>query len=144
VTGLGPAAELRLVLAGMAWAVAGALIRHLVHPFATRPTRRRHQETAMSYLSQLKNRQLDAKGFLAKSVRYLKDKLGITVSDTSVDRAVTATDHLTDAVEVAVRAYLATALPQLPAALATSAATAVLNHIDAAIAGAGNVVKDNN
>jgi hypothetical protein len=98
----------------------------------------------MSYLSQLKNKQIGAKTFLAKSVRYLKEKLGLTVSDAAVDQAVAAADQLTDAVEAAVKIYLAATLPQLPAVLATSAATTVLAHIDAAIAGAGNVIKDNN
>jgi hypothetical protein len=98
----------------------------------------------MSYLSQLKARQITAKEFLAKSVAYLKAKVGLTVSDEAVDDAVAAAEILIDAVEAAVKAYLASALPQLPAALAASAATGVLNHIDAAIAGAGNVVKANN
>jgi hypothetical protein len=98
----------------------------------------------MSYVSELKNKQIDAKGFLAKSVRYLKEKLGFTITDEAVDHAVSATDKLTDAIEAVVKTYIATTLPQLPAALATSAATAVLHHIDAAIAGAGNVIKDNN
>lgn len=98
----------------------------------------------MSYLSELLRGKSSAKETLAKSVRYLKNKLGVTVSDKAVDDAVKATDKLTDAIQVAVQTYIATTVPQLPAALATSAVTAVLNHIDAAIAGAGNVIKDNN
>lgn len=98
----------------------------------------------MSYLSQLKNHQITAKVFLAKSTRYLKEKAGLTVSDDAVDAAVAAADKLTDAVETAVKAYIASTLPQLPAELAASAATAVLTHLDAAIAGAGNVIKANN
>jgi hypothetical protein len=98
----------------------------------------------MSYFSQLKSHQITAKQFLAKSTAYLKAKLGITVSDDAVDAAVGAADALTNAVEMAVKGYISSVLPQLPAELATSAATAVLNHLDAAIAGAGNVIKDNN
>lgn len=98
----------------------------------------------MSYLSNLISHKMTAKQFLANSVVYLKTKLGITVSDDAVDRAISAADALTDVVEAAVKAYIASTLPQLPAELATSAATAVLTHLDAAIAGAGNVIKQAN
>lgn len=98
----------------------------------------------MSYLSELKNGKISASEFLAKSTNYLKRKLGASVSDEDVDDAVKAVDKMTDAVETAVHLYIKTSLPALPAAIAVSAATAVLNHIDAAIAGAGNVIKENN
>lgn len=98
----------------------------------------------MSYLSQLKNRQISAKEFLAKSVGYLSRKLGVTVSDQKVDEAVAALDRVTDDVETALAAYLSTHVPGLPVAIATAATTAALNVIDAAIAGAGNVIKENN
>jgi hypothetical protein len=98
----------------------------------------------VSYLTDLIHKRIDAAKFLGQSVHFLKDKLGISVNDATVDAAVKASDKLTDVIEAAVKTYIATTLPQLPAALATSAATAVLHHLDAAIAGAGNVIKDNN
>ncbi len=98
----------------------------------------------MSYLSQLKNHQITAKQFLAKSVTYLATKTGLTVSDEAVDHAVQATDDLTDKLELVLGAFIRAHLPALPAAIATSAATAALNVVDAAVAGAGNVIKDNN
>lgn len=98
----------------------------------------------MSYLSQLKNHQITTKQFLAKSVTYLATKLGVTVSDEKVDEAVKAVDDVTDKIEQIITAYLAAQLPALPAAIATAATTAALNTIDAAIAGAGNVIKENN
>jgi len=87
---------------------------------------------------------MSASEVLAKSVVYLKTKLGITVSDEKVDEAVKATDALTDQLEAILKAYLATQLPALPAAVASQAVTAALNTLDAAIAGAGAVVKANN
>lgn len=97
-----------------------------------------------SYLAQWKNHQLTAKGFLAKSIGYLKTKLGISVSDEDVDRAVKATDELTDQLEALMKAYIAANLPAIPAVAATIAATAALQALDSAIAGAGNVIKDAN
>lgn len=99
----------------------------------------------MSYLSELLNRQITAKDFLAKSITYLKAKVGLTVSDEAVDTAVEATDKFTDALQVAAEAYIATHFPALPAqVIATAAVTQLLNTIDAAAAGAGNVIKANN
>jgi hypothetical protein len=99
----------------------------------------------MSYLTELLRRQVGAKDALAKSVRYIKTRLGITVSDHIVDVGVRAGDTLTDAVEMAVKTYIATTGVPLPAqVLAASAATTVFAHIDAAIAGAGEVIKANN
>ena len=99
----------------------------------------------MSYLSDLLHRRVSAKDTLAKSVTYLKVKLGITVSDDVVDHAVKATDEFTDAVDALAKAYIATHLPLLPAqVVATAAVTSLLQTIDTAIAGAANVVKANN
>lgn len=99
----------------------------------------------MSYLSELLRGQASAKETLAKSVRYLRDKLGVTVSDKSVDATVKAADKLTDAVEVAVKAYLATTGLPLPAAiLAAQASKQVFTHLDGAISAAGEVIKANN
>lgn len=99
----------------------------------------------MSYLSDLIRRKITAKEFLAKSVTFLKEKAGITVSDAAVDKAVKATDELTDALQKIAEVYIATHLPLLPAqVVATAGVTAMLNTIDSAIAGAGNVVKANN
>lgn len=98
----------------------------------------------MSYFSQLLHGRATAAETLAKSVGYLKRKLGITVSDEAVDAAVKATDEFTDALEAVVATYLAANLPALPAILAKHASTSVLNLIDSAVAGAGAVIKENN
>ena len=99
----------------------------------------------MSYLSQLKNNQITIKEFLAKSVGYIHRKLGLTLSDEKVDEVVEFTDDFTDRLEELVAWYIKSKVPFLPAQeLATSAASSVLNHIDAAIAGAGAVIKENN
>lgn len=98
----------------------------------------------MSYFSQLKRNQITAKEFLAKSVGYLSRKLGVTVSDEKVDEAVQAVDNVTDQVEAALAKYIAAHVPGLPAVIAVAATNAALNVIDAAIAGAGNVIKENN
>jgi len=97
-----------------------------------------------SYASQLKNHQITFKQFLVKSVTYLKNELGLSVSDEAVDVTVKATDELTDVLEAAIVTYLELHLPKIPAEIAISAATAALATIDAAIAGAGNVIKENN
>lgn len=96
----------------------------------------------MSYLSQLRNRQISTKQFLAKSVNYLSAKMGLTVSDAAVDAAVARTDHLTDTLNDLIGGYIKAALPGLPAAIAIAATNAALNTIDAAIAGAGQAIKD--
>ena len=98
----------------------------------------------MSWLTSVLRGKMSASEVLARSVVYLKTKLGITVSDEKVDEAVKATDALTDQLEAILKAYLATQLPALPAAVASQAVTAALNTLDAAIAGAGAVVKSNN
>lgn len=99
----------------------------------------------MSYLSEMIHRQITAKQFLAKSVVYLKEKAGITVSDDGVDVAVEATDKFTDALQALAVIYIQTHFPDLPGkATAVAGVTALLNTIDAAAAGAGNVIKANN
>lgn len=98
----------------------------------------------MSWLTSVIRGKMTASEVLARSTVYLKTKLGVTVSDDKVDEAVKVTDDLTDQLEAVIKAYLAAQLPALPAAIATQAVTAALNTIDAAIAGAGNVIKANN
>lgn len=95
----------------------------------------------MSYLSQLKNRQITAAQALAKSVAYLRDKLGVGLTDAQIDQAVDATDRMTDELEVVLANYIAKHFPALPPAIAVAASTAALNVVDAAVAGAANVVK---
>jgi hypothetical protein len=98
----------------------------------------------MSYLSELTNHKITLSQFLGKSVAYLNNKLGITVTDEAVDAGVNHLVTTTDTIETAVKAYISNVLPALPAALAVAASNAVIATIDAAIAGAGNVIKDNN
>ncbi len=98
----------------------------------------------MSYLSELIHKRISAAQFLAKSAKYLSTKTGFAPTDAQVDAVVSATDKVTDDIETAIAAYLSAHLPALPAAIAVSATTAALGVIDAAIAGAGNVIKDNN
>lgn len=98
----------------------------------------------MSYLSDLKNHKITLSQFLGKSVAYLNTKLGITVTDAAVDAGVNHLDEMTDKIETAVTTYISAVLPALPAALAVAASNAVIATLDAAIAGAGNVIKDNN
>lgn len=99
----------------------------------------------MSYLTDLLHRRTSAKETLAKSVRFLRDRLGITVTDKSIDKAVHAADIFTDAIEGAAKAYIATTGLPLPAAiLAAHIAENAFSHIDSAIATAGEIAKANN
>jgi len=98
----------------------------------------------MSYLSEVLRRKITAKEGLAKSVTYLAQRLGLHVDDAAVDKAVQATDAFTDSVEALVDTYIKDHLPALPAAVVQSAVTSLMSTIDAAVAGAANVVKDNN
>lgn len=96
----------------------------------------------MSYLSELKNHQISLSQFVGKSVVYLQTKLGLTVSDKAVDEATASTTKFVNDLEGVALAWIQATLPALPAAVATAAANAALNVVDAAIAGAGNVIKD--
>jgi hypothetical protein len=102
-----------------------------------------------SYLSQLLHRRLSVAQALGKSVGYLKAKAGLTPTDAQVDdvvaKAEAAAQFAATAVQTAFADYIRTHAPLLPAdVIAAQAATVGLHIIDAAIAGAGNVVKANN
>ncbi len=99
----------------------------------------------MSYLSELIRGKRSLTSFVAKSTKYIKEKLGAVVDDEDVDEAVQRLDQLTDTIEVAVNAYIKANVPMLPAqVVATTVAHTVLQQIDLAIAAAGNVIKENN
>lgn len=98
----------------------------------------------MSWLSDLVKGRKKAPEVIALSVIYLRTKLGVTVTDAKVDEATAAAKRLGDVMENALKAYIAVQAPGLPAAVASMAVIAAFNSIDAAIAGAANVVKANN
>jgi uncharacterized membrane protein YdjX (TVP38/TMEM64 family) len=98
----------------------------------------------MSWLSDWKKKRLTTAEVLGKSFGYLKKKLGQAVSDEQVDELVEAADAATDKLEVIIAQLIQAKAPILPAAIATIAAAQAMAVVDAAIAAAANVVKDNN
>jgi uncharacterized membrane protein len=103
----------------------------------------------MSYLTELIGHRITKEQALAKSVGYIRRKLGLSVTDAQVDSVVVAAEaaasQAANSMQVALTAFIRAQAPMLPAeVIATVAATAALNVVDAAIAGAGNVVKANN
>ena len=98
----------------------------------------------MSWLMDLIKGRKKAPEVIALSVIYLRTKLGVTVTDAKVDEATAAAKKLGDVMEEAIKAYIAVQAPGLPAAVASMAVIAAFNSIDAAVAGAANVIKANN
>lgn len=103
----------------------------------------------MSYLSELLHRQINAGQALGKSVAYIKQRIGLVPTDAQVDGIVTQAEEAAALAAKAAAAvfagYIRTHAPMLPAeVIAATAATMGLQLIDAAIAGAANVIKDSN
>jgi hypothetical protein len=96
----------------------------------------------MSWLSRIKSAlKLDGKT-VGESIAYLMKKAGKLVTDKQVDQLVAKSDKVTDQIEVALAAFIKAEVPLLPTAVATMAASAAMNVVDAAIAGAANVLRD--
>lgn len=98
----------------------------------------------MSWLTKIKSAlKLDGKT-VGESIGYLLKKAGKLVTDKQVDALVAKSDKVTDQIEAALAAFIKAEVPLLPTAVASMAASAAMQIVDAAIAGAANVVKDNN
>jgi len=98
----------------------------------------------MSWITDLVRGRKKAPEVIALSTIYLREKLGLTVSDEKIDEAKAAAIKLGDGLEAAIKVYLQAQAPGIPAAVGSMAVIAAFNSIDAAIAGAANVVKANN
>lgn len=104
----------------------------------------------MSYLSQLKNREIGFKDFFSQSAAWAARKAGL--DDRAVDSVVKAADEATDELipVVASALYLTIrkSFPMVPEATARAiserVAVSALDQVDTVMSGIGVMIKENN
>lgn len=98
----------------------------------------------MSWLSDWKKKRLTAAEVVGKSAVYLRERLGVKVTDAQATEAEREAKMLADKIEALLKPYIAKQLPLVPEGITAIGVTALFSVLDAAIAGAANTVRENN